>query len=82
MSATTTRQTQGGSDVSVQTAGARRSTTTEQQPTRVTRTQEPQQVTRNVQGATTTVQQQLEYVGCTISFTIEIETTPPPKALA
>lgn len=82
MASTTTNQSVGGSDTSVQTAGERRSTTTETQPTRVTRTQEPQQVTRNVQEASKTVQQQLEYVGCTISFTIEIETTPPPKALA
>jgi hypothetical protein len=81
MAATTTVQSQGGSDSSVQTAGARRATTTETQPTRTTRTQEPKQVTATVQAPVTTRQQQFEAVGCILTFELELEVTPPPQKL-
>lgn len=83
MAATTTRQVHSGGDTSTTTRDPSRieSERTEGASTVITRTESGEEVTESRTGGTTSRTVQRERIGCTLSFSIKITNTPPPKAL-
>lgn len=80
---TSTSQKQGGSDqsVSAEQPSLVESKRTEGASTVITRTESGEEVTESRTGGTTSRTVQRERIGCTLSFSIKITNTPPPKAL-
>lgn len=82
--ASSTRQSQGGSNVTRQTQAPRQTRTTSREAaaTQVTVTESGEEISEAVSVASVARSAQREAVGLSMTITIKIANNPPPKTLA
>lgn len=83
MAASTTRQSQGGSDVAVTTREPSVVESTRSEPARTVKqtSTSGEETSISTTPATTSVNSSLEKIGCTLSFTIKVLSNPVPAPL-